>query len=114
MHDTSADTRVYREWSSQKDLPSSLAFRCIDCRTWGALNATVTFPEGLGDVLDDLKDLNPLNDINIEMAFNDVGVFFNLGVDASLAGTVKIPLFTSQSPVAIAVSGYLDLDTARS
>lgn len=89
-------------------MTSSLSFECVDCSTWGALNTTVTLPDSIGDVFEDLEDLNIFNDIELEVVFTGVGAYIDLGVEAGLDGTVKIPLFKSQTPLGIAVSGRPD------
>ncbi|KAI1871550.1 uncharacterized protein JN550_004544 [Neoarthrinium moseri] len=93
-------------WEPLAGQTVDLSLKCVDCRTWGTLDASATFPEDVGDLLGDLADFNPLNDVEVSVDFKGVGALFDLTATAALEGTVKIPLFKSESPLGIAVPNF--------
>jgi hypothetical protein len=63
----------------------------------------VTFPDDINGILDDLTDLDLFNQASLLVNFTGVGASIDLGIVASLDGTVTIPLFKSESPIGVAV-----------
>ncbi|KAK6087008.1 hypothetical protein SCUP234_02101 [Seiridium cupressi] len=76
------------QWKPLDGQSVSLSLKCIDCRTWGTLDASATFPDNFEELVEDLRDLNPLNDIDLAVQFSGVGAFVDVGVTAALDGTV--------------------------
>ncbi|KAF3014684.1 hypothetical protein E8E14_003925 [Neopestalotiopsis sp. 37M] len=64
-----------------------------------------TLFSGFDDLLDDFGDLNPLNDVSLALKFNGVGARVQVDMSAAVDGTVKLPLFVSETPLGIAIPG---------
>ncbi|KAI0837585.1 hypothetical protein F5Y06DRAFT_69204 [Hypoxylon sp. FL0890] len=79
----------------------SLSLACVECRTWGTLEASAAFPENLKELLDDLEDLNPLNDASLSVGFQGVGALVDLSVTTKGSGQFTIPLFVPETPLGI-------------
>jgi hypothetical protein len=90
------------------DDSATLSLKCVDCHTWGTITASALFPDSFDDLLDDLGDLNPLNDVSLALKFNGVGARVQVDMSAAVDGTVKLPLFVSETPLGIAVSSIHD------
>ncbi|ETS75627.1 hypothetical protein PFICI_12571 [Pestalotiopsis fici W106-1] len=84
---------------------ATLSLNCVDCHTWGTITASALFPDSFGDLLDDFGDLNPLNDVSLALGFSGVGARVQVDMSAAVDGTVKIPLFVSETPLGIAIPG---------
>lgn len=84
----------------------SLSLACVECRTWGTLVASAEFPEDLGDLINDLSDLNPLNDASLSVGFQGVGALVDLKLTTGGEGQFALPLFITETPLGISVSCY--------
>ncbi|KAH8198926.1 hypothetical protein TruAng_006887 [Truncatella angustata] len=95
----------HSQWEPLDGQSVSLSLKCNDCRTWGQLTASATFPDDFAEIVDDFSDLNPFNDIDLAVQFNGVGALIDVGIGAALDGTVKVPLFITETPLGIAIPG---------
>ncbi len=83
------------------DIP--LKLECVDCRTWGTVEAVTFIPSDIGDFLEDLTDFDLFNNANMSVVFNCVGDFIDVRVAATQMGAFTLPLFASQTPLGVAV-----------
>ncbi|KAI0895781.1 hypothetical protein F4806DRAFT_69620 [Annulohypoxylon nitens] len=88
-------------WPVAKGTTVSLDLTCVECRTFGELTASMDFPDNIGDLLDDFKDLNPFNDASLTIGFQGVGALVDLSVSTQGTGHFTIPLFKSETPLGI-------------
>ncbi|KAI1392839.1 uncharacterized protein F4822DRAFT_142880 [Hypoxylon trugodes] len=84
----------------------SLSLACVECRTWGTLEASAAFPEDLEDLIGDLSDLNPLNDASVSVGFRGVGALVDLSLTTGGNGQFELPLFVTETPLGIAGPGF--------
>ena len=80
-----------------------MTLECVDCRTFGSVEAVTFLPEDIGDFFEDLTDFDLFNNANMSVIFNGVGAFIDVSVLASQSGSFTLPLFASQTPLGVAV-----------
>ncbi|KAI0881196.1 uncharacterized protein GGS22DRAFT_71835 [Annulohypoxylon maeteangense] len=93
-------------WPVAKGTTVSLDLSCVECRTYGELNAFMEFPDNIEDILKDLKDFNPFNDASLTVEFQGAGALIDLSVATRGTGHFTIPLFKSQTPLGISGPGF--------
>ncbi|KAI2471371.1 hypothetical protein F4781DRAFT_122302 [Annulohypoxylon bovei var. microspora] len=84
----------------------SLDIACVECRTYGELNAFMEFPDNLEELLKDLKDFNVFNDASLTIGFQGVGASVDLSVTTQGTGHFTIPLFKTETPLGISGPGF--------
>ena len=86
-----------------------LTLECVDCRTFGSVEAVTFLPEDIGDFFEDLTDFELFNNANLSIIFHGVGAFVDLKLAAQLDQSFTLPLFASQTPAGVAVSRPLPM-----
>lgn len=81
-----------------------MTLECVDCRTWGSVEAVTFVPDDIGDFFEDLTDFELFNNANLSIIFNGVGALVDLKVTAAQDGSFSLPLFATQTPLGVAVS----------
>jgi hypothetical protein len=51
---------------------------CVDCKIWDDFDVSTTFPHDIKNIFGSLTDLNPLDDIDITLTFDNVGGLLRL------------------------------------
>lgn len=97
-----ADIEIMHD-SPSWNLNVPLKLECVDCRTWGSVEAVTFLPDDIGEFLADLTDLDLFNSANLSLVFNGVGAFIDVDVVTTQKGGFTLPLFTSQTPLGVAV-----------
>ncbi|KAI1451965.1 hypothetical protein F4805DRAFT_59449 [Annulohypoxylon moriforme] len=93
-------------WPVATGTTVSLDLSCVECKTYGELNAFMEFPDNLEELLKDLKDFNPFNDASLTVGFQGVGALVDLSVTTKGTGHFTIPLYKSETPLGISGPGF--------
>ncbi|KAI1205446.1 uncharacterized protein F4807DRAFT_464732 [Annulohypoxylon truncatum] len=93
-------------WPGPTGTSLSLDLSCVECKTFGELNAFMEFPDNLEELLKDLKDFNPFNDASLTVGFQGVGALVDLSVTTTGTGHFTIPLYKTESPLGITGPGF--------
>ncbi|KAI1089789.1 hypothetical protein F5B19DRAFT_357701 [Rostrohypoxylon terebratum] len=99
--DASGRTLFSGSWPITTGTNVALDLTCVECRTFGELTASMDFPDNIGEIVKDLKDMNPFNDASLTIGFKGVGALVDLSVSTKGTGHFTIPLFKSETPLGI-------------